>query len=168
MSDRYSPATEPSTIGRKLIKQHHKHLVSRRVDFVFREAFDSEESPRTITSKGRNLYGKAKLVTGLNSFLATDENSDVGPFFVIVISKCFWDTASQEFKHALIDHELCHCEYDSDTDRYSLREHDVAEFTEIVRRHGLWHHDVEVFVKAAKQQSFQFDETKQRGAQLDH
>jgi hypothetical protein len=172
MSESFSPADEPTRIGRELIKRHHKYLTSRRVDFLFVERFDGEGNAQSITRKGKNVYGKAKLLTGLSSFLATPEGQEASPFFVILISKCFWDTASQEFKHALIDHELCHCFYDADADKYSLIDHDIDEFIVIVRRHGLWHHDIETFVHTASQQSLKFDEVttakSRRAARLEH
>jgi hypothetical protein len=43
-----------------------------------------------------------------------------------------------------------HLDLDIDTGKYSLRAHDLEEFTMIVRRWGLWRDDVEFFIKAAK------------------
>lgn len=159
MPDKYSPASEVGDIGRKLIKKHHDHLSGRRVEFLFVERLDKDGQSQAITRKGKSLYGQAKLVTGLNAYLAGAPRAveDPAPFFVILISKHYWTNASQEFKHALVDHELSHCWFDSESDRCSMIEHDVTEFTAIVKRHGLWHHDLDTFVKAAKQQSLAFD-----------
>jgi putative metallopeptidase len=161
MADQYSEAADAAAIGKKLIKQHHDHLSGRRVEFLFVERLDKDGQSQAIVTKGKNLYGKAKLVTGLNAFLASELDSEARPFFVIVITKHFWTNASQEFKHALVDHELQHCWYDSESDRCSMIDHDVTEFTAIVKRHGLWHHDLDTFVKAAKQKSLQFDKEKE-------
>lgn len=158
MPDTYSPADEPRKIGYELIKKHHDHLLGRRVEFLFVERKDKDGNSQAITRRGKSLYGQAKLVTGLNAYLGTHDLDELQPFFVILITKHFWTSASDLFKQALVDHELCHCEYDSETDKYSTVEHDVTEFTQIVKRHGLWNPGVEAFVKSAKQQSLAFDE----------
>ncbi len=127
MPDKFSPASEVATIGNKLIKKHHDHLSGRRVEFLFMERLDKDGNSQAITRKGKSLYGQAKLVTGLNAYLACAPRTieDPSPFFVILISKHWWT---------------------------------ITEFVAIVKRHGLWNHDVEVFVNAAKQQSLQFSE----------
>jgi hypothetical protein len=170
MADKYTPASDVATIGKKLIKQHHDHLSGRRVEFLFIERLDKDGQSQAITRKGKSLYGQAKLVTGLNAYLACAPRAieDPTPFFVILITKHFWTNASEEFKHALVDHELSHCWFDSETEKYSMIEHDVTEFTAIVKRHGLWNHDVEVFVKAAKQQSLAFDEETSQARLASH
>ncbi len=164
MADIYSPADEPRKIGHQLIKKHHDHLSGRRVDFLFVERKDKDGNSQGITRRGKNLYGQAKLVTGLSAYLAQvpyDSEWDGQPFFVIQITKHFWTNASDLFKQALVDHELCHCEYDSEKDKYSTVDHDVTEFVQIVKRWGLWNWEVEAFVKAAKQQSLAFDKEPQ-------
>lgn len=153
MPDTYSEAAEPRKIGHELIKKHHDHLSGRRVDFLFVERKDKDGNSQAITKRGKNLYGQAKLVTGLNAYLAGFHAADERPFFVILITKHFWTNASDLFKQALVDHELCHCEYDSEKDKYSTVDHDVTEFTQIVKRWGLWNWEVEAFVKAAKAQA---------------
>jgi hypothetical protein len=160
MSDVYTPASEVADIAKKLIKKHHDHLTSRRVECLFVERMDKDGNSQAITSKGKHLYGQAKLMTGLNAYLACAPRAieDPTPFFVILISKHWWPNASDLFKTALVDHELSHCEYDSENDRYSLVDHDVTEFTAIVKRYGLWNSDVETFVKAAKQEKLKFEE----------
>lgn len=152
MPDTYSDAAEPLKIGRELIKKYHDHLSGRRVDFLFVERKDKDGNSQAITKRGKNLYGQAKLIL---SGEATNEGPE--PFFVILITKHFWTNASDLFKQALVDHELCRCEYDSTTDKYSTVDHDVTEFTQIVKRWGLWNWEVEAFVKAAKQQSLAFE-----------
>lgn len=159
MADKYSPASDVALIGKKLIKQHHDHLSGRRVEFLFIERLDKDGQSQAITRKGKSLYGQAKLVTGLNAYLACAPRAieDPTPFFVILITKHFWTNASEEFKHALVDHELSHCWFDSEAEKYSMLEHDVTEFTAIVKRHGLWHHELDTFFKAAKQQHLGFE-----------
>src|SRR6266404_1667360 len=169
MPDMYSPADEPRKIGHQLIKKHHDHLSGRRVDFLFIERQDKDGNSQAIIKGGKNHYGDARLVRGINAYLAggsvlidLDKRENISadgpqPFFVITITKHFWTNASDLFKQALVDHELEHCEYDSEKDKYSMVEHDLEEFVAIVKRYGLWNVGVEQFVKAAKQQSLAFE-----------
>jgi len=163
MPDTFSLAPEVAKIAKPIIKQHHDHLASRRLEFLFVERLDKDGHSQAITVKGKSLYGKAKLVTGLNAFLAggcevCDTYDEATPLFVILITKHFWTGATIEFKEALVDHELSHCWYDSETDRYSMIDHDIAEFTAIVKRHGAWKSDLDQFFKAAKQTKLTFSE----------
>ena len=62
-------------------------------------------------------------------------------------------------KYALIDHEMCHAapvvnkegkHKKDERDRYvwRMRDHDIEEFHEIVKRHGIWKRDLEIFAEA--------------------
>jgi len=82
--------------------------------------------------------------------------------FIILLNREEWLGA--EFSRAqmlsLVDHELCHCaarldkygEQVQDSEgrgSWRIRRHDVEEFVEVVRRHGLWKADLEQFARAA-------------------
>jgi hypothetical protein len=60
--------------------------------------------------------------------------------FVIVIGADEWEKADTKKRKALLDHELCHCEFDEDG-QPSMRGHDLEEFGEIITRHGFWRGD---------------------------
>ena len=137
----YSNADEAKEIAQDLIRQFHPHLDRVRIEYVFNDS--------VIKSKGRELLGRAKKKSGLDAFLSAPETEDdPNPFFVIEISKPAWDLLAKSQKRALVDHELCHCLWDVDKGIY-LRTHDVEEFSEIIKRHGLWQPDVEIFAKIA-------------------
>ena len=75
--------------------------------------------------------------------------------FVIEVSEEVWDHLKLPAKKALIDHELAHCEIETDEDgrtSLAIRGHDVEEFEAIVKRHGLWKQDVEDLVRAGAEQ----------------
>ena len=152
----YALADEPKRIGEILIKDHHSHLHGMNVVYLFQNKRDKKTGQAVMPKrKGKDLYGLAKLVTGLNAFLVSGdeatEGDEIEPFFVILITKMSWDRMSKEHKTALVDHELCHCDFDTESGRPSLRDHDVTEFHEIIKRYGPWTHDLEMFFKAAKQ-----------------
>jgi hypothetical protein len=94
MPDQFSPAPDVAKIAKPIIKEHHDHLISRRIEFLFVERLDKDGNSQAILKNGKNLYGKAKLVTGLNAFLAGEMDDEATPLFVILISKHFWTSAA--------------------------------------------------------------------------
>lgn len=151
-----APAVEE--IANDLIEKYHQHIIdfSVRIRYVFVDT--------TPVSKGKEVWGTCRKVTGLNAFLE-DGKQDGEPFFVITISKDVWDVLPQDKQIALVDHELCHVsaeakqqkdEADGDSDletdnpvKLSVKPHDLEEFSCIVRRHGMWREDIQDFVEAA-------------------
>lgn len=90
--------------------------------------------------------------------------------FIIVINHDAWHNLLPDAKAALVDHELCHIARKArtvldpetktlvnrwaeaeDPDSWSIREHDVEEFADIIRRHGLWETGVERFAEAIRE-----------------
>ncbi|MDP9440298.1 MAG: hypothetical protein M3P49_16430 [Actinomycetota bacterium] len=158
----YRIAGEPARIGRELMEEHHEHLLGVRVEFVFMN--------KTPKSKGRDVWGRAKKIGGLNALLALGPNAlpdsyEDQPFdlFVIEVSEEVWDHLKPAAKKALVDHELSHCEIRTDEEGHvslTIVGHDVTEFEAIVRRHGLWNDDLKDFVETAEQLSLDaIDET---------
>lgn len=138
----FAPAPAVAKIAAGLIKRHHPALGDAPVVYVFR-------TPAQRT-KGRLVLGSARKVSGLNAFLAAmasgepvDGDADHS-FFVMEIAEEEWDEASRSERIALVDHELCHMGVDEDG-RLFIRGHDLEEFIDVVRRHGLWREDVAEF-----------------------
>lgn len=129
-------------IAAEIIHDQHSHLGPVRVVYVF--------ASEAIKRKGKELWGRAKLVTGLNAYLAGVDADETEPFFVIEISAPIWRILTDPQKRALVDHELEHLDVDPETSKLILRGHDLEEFSGVVRRHGLWRDDVIAFVEAAK------------------
>ena len=150
-SAKHRPAPEVQAIAEELIPKYHQHLIdfSVRLEYVFLD--------KTPKSKGMEIWGRCRKVSGLNAFLANkQEGSD--PFFVIEISEPIWDILPPECRMALVDHELCHAaaeaaqdEDDDEADpvKLSVNPHDLEEFCCIVRRHGMWRDNVKSFIEAA-------------------
>lgn len=168
MPNIYSPAPEVEKIAGKLIHNHHGHLSSVRIEYVF--------SDKTAKRKGKPIWGEARLISGISSFLAGNnptldqveeasvEESPVDDgFFTVIISKPVFDSLPVSHREALIDHQLCHCRAGlkkpkggGEAKTYlSLASHDVEEFTEIVERHGLWTEEAKKF--AAKCAQYRLD-----------
>jgi predicted metallopeptidase len=155
---KYFDAPEVAEIAQSLIAKYHQHLIdfSVKIRYVFVD--------KTPNSKGKEVWGTCRKISGLNAYLE-GENPDGDPFFVITISKDVWDLLPSEKKLALVDHELCHAwaevkqqknESDDDSDmetdnpvKLNVKPHDLEEFSCIVRRHGLWREDIEAFVDEA-------------------
>jgi predicted metallopeptidase len=150
MTVEYRRAPAAEKIGARLIKAHHEHLAEARVEYVFRDT--------AATDKGRIVLGKARKLSGLNAWLATDHDergSDPEDFFVIELAEDEWGSLSDAQRVALVDHELSHCwlEFDDDGEpKLSLRTHDVEEFVAVVQRHGLWRNDLVHLVKVGNEQ----------------
>lgn len=145
----YALAQEAQTLGAELIPKYHPHLENCRVEYVFNEA--------AMKSKGKELFARAKKKSGLDAFLfAPPTEDEPKPFFVIEINKQAWDVLNKKQKRALVDHELCHCLWDVEKGLY-MRTHDVEEFSEIIKRHGLWQPDVQHFAEIAAKHVKQLD-----------
>lgn len=44
-----------------------------------------------------------------------------------------------------------------DPDSWSIREHDVEEFSDVIRRHGLWDTGIERFAEAVREADYQMN-----------
>jgi hypothetical protein len=150
MAVRYTPAPSVAATAAELISAHHQRLLDYghiRIEYVFR----SEHA----NSNGKAVWGRARKITGLNAYLASNEPDDeeeIEPFFVIEIAADIWEALDGAGRRALVDHELSHCnvvEGDDGTVKLGLVAHDLEEFEAIVRRHGLWRSDVASFAKVA-------------------
>lgn len=80
--------------------------------------------------------------------------------FLIILDRNFWFAATPQVRTILCFHELSHAIHktdqygdplydENDRPRWGIREHDVNEFTSVVRRYGAWNEDIQQFVAAA-------------------
>lgn len=152
----YELAPPVQAIAATLIQEYHPHLQNKRVVYIFRS--------RHAKSGRRIVMGRAKIVSGLNAFLALNEYGEgikenvlgehvteaPDPFFIIEIAKDIWANLDHEKRKALVDHELSHCGIAGE--KICIIPHDCEEFIAIVRRHGLWVPDLVALVKATGNQ----------------
>ncbi|MBL8186557.1 MAG: hypothetical protein JNK38_01045 [Acidobacteria bacterium] len=143
----YTVAESVRDFADQLIKNHHPHLTNVKIEYVFRS--------QAATKNGKAIWGRAKLVTGLNAWLATpmiQRWNRPEPFFCLEIARDIWSRLNENQQKALVDHELSHCDRDLDSGDLTIVGHDLEEFAHILRRHGLWHSDVEMFAKTGAEQ----------------
>lgn len=148
----YTIAAEVEKVAHELIRGPHVRLATAPIAYVFR-------SP-AAKDRGRDVWAKARKVSGLAAFLAVTPTPleepdflDVGEpptdFFVVEVAADIWQTLNDRQKTALVDHELSHFDY-LPGDPLKLTGHDLEEFVGVVRRYGLWSAGVFDFVAAAK------------------
>jgi hypothetical protein len=149
----FEMAPEVRAMAATLIEQWHPHLLNKRIEYIFRS--------RHAKHGRKQVMGRAKIISGLNAFLAMNEYGEsvkenvLGevvteapePFFLVEIAKDIWAVLDHSKRKALVDHELAHLGIKGE--KIIILGHDLEEFNAIVRRHGLWQEDVAAFVKAA-------------------
>lgn len=115
-------------MAQSLIERHHQRLANARIAFVFRD--------EAQTSGDKEVWGQAsKISDKLKPHLEAD--------FLIWLAEDIWKHLAPRQRMALLDHELCHCEYDHIEDKSRIRKHDIEEFFCIIERYGFWRNDLE-------------------------
>lgn len=149
----YRIAEEVRSTAKKIIGEHHAHLLGLRVECVFTD--------KTAKSRGREVPGRTKKVSGLPAFLASPSEAtgespdfysdDPSDFFVIEVSEEVWERLSESRRVALVDHLLSHAEIETDeetgTAKLSVVGPDVSEFTHVLARHGAWNEGLKDFAE---------------------
>lgn len=123
-------------LTRKIVSKHHPHLEDANIGLLFRS--------KPGSSHGKSVIGKAAKVSDKDKVLMD------GLDFIIWLSKPDWLGMGPAEHEALVDHELCHCS-GSFEEGWRTRGHDVEEFHEIVRRHGLWRPAVKLMAIAVQE-----------------
>lgn len=134
----------------ELVWAHHKELSKARIALAWCTSWNPD-------ADGRVKLGQCKK--------ASDLDRDLHQFdFIILLRKSFWtdDRVTPQQRRALLDHELMHAtvkigkhgeSVEDERGRlvYRTRRHDLEEFTDIVRRYGLYKADLEQFAAALRQ-----------------
>lgn len=149
MPQEYRPASEAKELAIELVAEVdcHRHLIDYRVEFIF--------LTESVKSKGTELWGRPRVVSGLNAWLATPDQPDSArkptSFFVIEISESVWNVINDRQRKALVDHYLSSCRTNEGEDSTGLRiaYPDVVEFSGVIERHGLYRDELEKFVNKA-------------------
>jgi hypothetical protein len=128
----YAEAEQPEAVGAVLVETLHPHLINAAVGYLYR---------KEMARNGAEVWAKASKVGGK---LAHYTHLD----FLIEVNWSRWLMLSDERRIALIDHELMHCGYDGEHDRYVLVPHDLEEFNAIARRWGSWRPSMAHFATA--------------------
>lgn len=138
------------TLMDEIIAAHHPHLEMAKIVLAWHKGWNED-------ADGRIKLGTCKKVGDIDRDLH-------GYDFIITLNEPFWDAASDQQQRALMDHELTHAQVQLDENGvekedekgrtvYRIRGHDVEEFTEVVKRHGIWKNDLQAFAKELKQKA---------------
>jgi hypothetical protein len=142
----FSYADEVKEIATTLIEKYHPHLKDIRIEYIF----DLRESKEDV-----ELWGKIKIISSLNAFLAS-ENGDEAPFFSFMVPKDLFGELMPSKKEAYVDHYLCYANVTVDkkgNTKLSINKPDFEEFIVITNRHGAWRQSLEECAKAIKPHS---------------
>jgi len=131
---------EPYQLLKQMRKENHSDVSEARIALAWRHRVKSDKD-------GILKLGQCVRNSGVHRELADYD-------FIIVLNKSAWDEFTKEQKLALLDHELCHImpsedkngEHQQDDHGRKLfrtRRHDIEEFSDVVRRHGLYKKDLE-------------------------
>jgi hypothetical protein len=137
---------EAHAIMRELIKKHHQHLSDAKIAIAWRLGWKCD-------ADGRQKLGQVKKGSDLDRAFSKFD-------FVILLNYEVWNQGGLDKKQklALVDHELCHCQIANDSNGepkiddegrtcYRIRRHDVEEFIEVTKRHGLHTHELIAFAQ---------------------
>lgn len=121
--EKFAQAEQPAELGKILVRTElHDHLVNAKLAYLFRpDILSRGESKLTVSAKAG---GQLSFLTGFD--------------FVVCFSHKQWLTLTPEQRIACVDHALSACERDPESGAYAVRLPDVAEFSGVVQRWGLW------------------------------
>lgn len=139
----YAQAPEVRAIAERLIELHHPHLTGVRIEYVW------VNKPPVVGRKPAAAV--MRKVSGLYAFLATpNAEGKPQPFFVMEVCLPVWLLKSDEWRIALVDHELKHGGRDEVKDTIFIVPHDLEEFDDVAARHGEWDESVVSFAEALR------------------
>ncbi|MBI3654140.1 MAG: hypothetical protein HY231_24170 [Acidobacteria bacterium] len=139
----WTEAIEVKTIAKRLIGERHTHLADVHIEYLF--------ALEPLASKGKEIDGEVKKVSGLNAYLASLAlEFDGDEFVAIIISKSAWDLYSESQREASIDKRLCEIRL-SDKMKIQLVGPDAHAYYANVRIYGDWEPDLQTLRKLFKQ-----------------
>lgn len=142
----YVQDQELANLAATIIKAHRPILAMLKIAYLFREE-------ATVTPDGKVVAGMAIRV---DDRAWTLHRHDA----MIEIARDVWLDATDEFKQALMDHELGHISIGMDEGRQPIidektgrlkvrmKGHDLEEFDEVLERHGAYHKSLRNFLEA--------------------
>lgn len=141
-------APEVRELASLLIEQNHQHLQGQKLVYVF-----CAKNP--VGGRGCKAHGGVTVIGGMQAALAQGLAAKQVPveheerFFLVKISRPYWNNLSESERLAKLDHYLAHCGL-SDKGNPTIWPHDVEEFQAIINRHGLWQANLQDFGRSVK------------------
>ena len=140
LSSRYHLAPGVKAVADPIITNYHPHLREASIAYLLRRG--------TWKSRGQVITGKAAIAPEQWRLLS-------GCDLVLIINETVWQVLGDKGREVLLDHELSHfTPPTADKDgslRWAIREHDLQEFSEVVKRHGVCTGDHRRLIEAAGQ-----------------
>ena len=115
------------SVVKGVAQEHHKRLDGAKIAVVMKD--------KSSKKAGKAVLGTASRPSEQLRPLLDDDYA-----FVIIIAEDEWNNMGTTQRVALVDHELCHCEYNN-KGMPTMRGHDYEEFAEVFQRHGFWRKD---------------------------
>lgn len=161
MATQYKMSSPGQVVGKALIKEYFPELARANFMFIYQERIDGETGQSVdITSRGKPMYGKTLVVRGLNAFLVGGEADGEGqPFYVILISKTWYDRMNENQRKAFIHQRLCECHI-TEEGILSLVDYDVHEFNQVAKLYGAWNGSIESFLEVTQQMKLPIKENQ--------
>ena len=125
-ADIYSPAPEAEDVARRVIECHHPHLIDAKITYIFRTD--------RWQLKDRPVLGKVVIAPQMWRYLGSCD-------LVLVINEVIFKSLSDEGRIAMLDNVLAQINPPHINRQglavWSTRDHDIREFSEVVKRHNI-------------------------------
>lgn len=135
-------AEDPAREARLLILAHHPHLREAKIRWLFVD---------------KRVKCVPKLLNPLERYLESGRSrlAAAGAEFLVLLSLDDWNVLDDGARAATVDHRLTHMarirDPETDETAWAIRLHEVEEFVDVVRRHGLYRPELREMVAAARQ-----------------
>jgi hypothetical protein len=140
-TDKYIIADEAKPVAKQLLKEIHQRLKHTRLVYVF--------VLEPIKEKGREVFGKVSVQSGLNAFLVNEYSDQPHEdFFLLQINKSVWDIYDENQRLAGLDSLLTSCS--TSEGKLGVKPYDFMEHNDVFARHGAWNHDLKEMKKLAE------------------
>ncbi len=123
------------------VQRWHGHLATANIVALAR--------PKPGKKDGREIWASIKIASPKEQILYSDHGEGID--YILVVAKSVWFRLPNEKRIALVDHELCHAAgFDFESEKWTVRGHDVEEFARVIERHGAWTESVRAFIEVAQ------------------
>lgn len=140
----YLMTPEIETYADDVINNYHPHLRDASIGYLLRRG---------------NWRSRGSVVTGRAIVSPDHWRLLTGYDLVLMINETVWQSLGEKGRDVLLDHELAHftppVTDKSGKLKWGTRDHDLREFSEVVKRHGVCLSDHKVFVEAAGQMNIE-------------
>jgi hypothetical protein len=142
----YAESERLKDMAETMISDHHEHLKEAVIGYVMKEYDQERPNPGTRSARPgkKRRLGKVRCYDTITQMLT-------GYHFVIVLDQRPWDMLDVNEQEAVLDAELARLGWDADGPY--LKDPDLAVFSDVVARHGVYNPEIEEFFKKTAQLS---------------